>query len=67
MLDVSLDGFLSLYNADRGGTKDDMKVPGGEVGDRIRKLMEARKEVIVVVQAAMGEEAVIEAKEVKEV
>jgi len=66
MLDVSQDGFLSLFDADGGDTKDDVKVPAGEVGDKVRKLLEARKEVMVIVQAAMGEEAVIEVKEVKE-
>jgi len=67
LLDVSRDGFLSLFNAEDGDTKDDVKLPGGETGKKIQKLMEARKEVMVVVQAAMSEEAVIEVKEVKEI
>lgn len=36
-LDISEDGFLSLMD-DNGATKDDVKVPEGEVGDRIHKL-----------------------------
>lgn len=36
-LDVSDDGFLSLM-ADDGEQKDDVKVPDGEVGDKIEKL-----------------------------
>jgi hypothetical protein len=36
-LDVSDDGFLSLM-ADDGETKDDVKVPEGEVGEKIDKL-----------------------------
>jgi translation initiation factor 5A len=36
-LDVTDDGFLSLMSDD-GGTKDDVKVPDGEVGDKIKKL-----------------------------
>lgn len=36
-LDVTDDGFLSLMT-DGGDTKDDVKVPGGEVGERIEKL-----------------------------
>lgn len=36
-LDVSDDGFLSLM-ADDGETKDDVKVPDGEVGEKIDKL-----------------------------
>lgn len=36
-VDVSEDGFLSLMSDD-GSTKDDVKVPDGEVGDKINKL-----------------------------
>jgi translation initiation factor 5A len=36
-LDVTDDGFLSLMSDD-GSTKDDVKVPEGEVGDKIKKL-----------------------------
>lgn len=36
-LDVSDDGFLSLM-AEDGETKDDVKVPDGEIGDKIEKL-----------------------------
>lgn len=36
-LDVTDDGFLSLMSDD-GSTKDDVKLPDGEVGDKINKL-----------------------------
>ena len=36
-LDVSEDNFLSLMS-DNGDTKDDVKVPDGEVGEKINKL-----------------------------
>ena len=36
-LDISDDGFLSLMGDD-GDTKDDVKVPEGEVGDKIERL-----------------------------
>ena len=36
-LDISEDGFLSLMGDD-GTTKDDVKVPEGEVGEKIEKL-----------------------------
>lgn len=36
-LDISDDGFLSLMNDD-GDTKDDVKMPDGEIGDKINKL-----------------------------
>ena len=36
-LDVSEDGFLSLMD-DAGNTKDDVKLPEGEAGEKITKL-----------------------------
>lgn len=36
-LDISDDGYLSLMSDD-GDTKDDVKVPDGEVGEKINKL-----------------------------
>lgn len=36
-LDITDDGFLSLMT-DSGDTKDDVKVPEGEVGEKINKL-----------------------------
>ena len=36
-LDITDDGFLSLMN-DNGDTKDDVKLPEGEVGERINRL-----------------------------
>ena len=36
-LDISDDNFLSLM-ADDGAMKDDVKVPEGEVGEKIEKL-----------------------------
>jgi len=63
LLDVSDDGFLSLM-ADDGETKDDVKVPEGEVGDKIDKLFTTEeKDTNVIVLTAMGEQAAIEAKE----
>jgi len=63
LLDVSDDGFLSLM-ADDGETKDDVKVPDGEIGEKISKLFtEDEKDTNVIVLTAMGEQAAIEAKE----
>ena len=41
-LDVTDDGFLSLM-AEDGATKDDVKVPEGEVGDKIEKLFKTEE------------------------
>jgi translation initiation factor 5A len=63
LVDVSEDGFLSLMSDD-GSTKDDVKLPDGEVGDKINKLFtEENKDTSVIVLTAMGEEAAIDAKE----
>ena len=55
-----------MFDSESGQTKDDVKVPEAEVGEKIRNSMEAKNEVWVVVKAVMGEEAAIEAKEGKE-
>ncbi|RFU78396.1 eukaryotic translation initiation factor 5a [Trichoderma arundinaceum] len=63
LLDISDDGFLSLMNDD-GDTKDDVRMPDGEVGEKINKLFKIdEKDTNVVVLTSMGEEAAIEAKE----
>ncbi|ORZ32974.1 eukaryotic translation initiation factor 5A-2, partial [Catenaria anguillulae PL171] len=56
------DGFLSLMTAD-GATKDDVKVPEGELGDKIQADFDEGKDLLVTVIAAMGEEAAITYKE----
>jgi translation initiation factor 5A len=62
-LDVTDDGFLSLMD-DSGTTKDDVKIPEGEVGERITKMFsEEGKDVNVVIMSAMGEEVAVDAKE----
>ncbi|KAK8159410.1 translation protein SH3-like domain-containing protein [Phyllosticta citrichinensis] len=63
LLDVTDDGFLSLMSDD-GATKDDVKVPENEVGEKINKLfVEDGKDTNVVILTSMGEEAAIDAKE----
>ncbi|KAH7137125.1 translation protein SH3-like domain-containing protein [Dactylonectria estremocensis] len=63
LLDISDDGFLSLMNDD-GDTKDDVRMPDGEIGDKINKLFrEDEKDTNVVILTSMGEEAAVEAKE----
>ncbi|KAF1850742.1 translation initiation factor eIF-5A [Cucurbitaria berberidis CBS 394.84] len=67
LLDVTDDGFLSLMSDD-GTTKDDVKIPDGEVGEKIHKLFtEDGKDINVIVLTAMGEESAIDAKEAPKV
>jgi translation initiation factor 5A len=46
LLDVSDDGFLSLMD-DAGVTRDDLKVPDGEIGLEIRSSIEEGKDILV--------------------
>ncbi|OAQ71206.1 translation elongation factor, IF5A [Pochonia chlamydosporia 170] len=63
LLDISDDGFLSLMNDD-GDTKDDVKMPDGEIGEKINKLFKVdEKDTNVIILTSMGEEAAVEAKE----
>ncbi|KAJ1539664.1 Eukaryotic translation initiation factor 5A [Cladochytrium tenue] len=61
VLDIS-DGFFSLMTAD-GGTKDDCKVPEGDIGNQITSAFEDGKDIVVTIITAMGEEACIAFKE----
>ncbi|OZJ06038.1 Eukaryotic translation initiation factor 5A [Bifiguratus adelaidae] len=56
------DGFLSLMTAD-GSTKDDVKVPEGDLGEKLEADFEEGKELLVTILNAMGEEAAISYKE----
>jgi len=63
LLDITDDDYLSLMKED-GDTKDDVKLPDNEIGQRITKLFkEEEKDVNVIIQTAMGEEAAVDAKE----
>ncbi|CAG8579132.1 8329_t:CDS:2, partial [Cetraspora pellucida] len=52
------DNFLSLMLSD-GSTKDDVRVPEGELGEKLQADFDEGKELYVTVISAMGEEAVI--------
>jgi len=55
------DGYLSLMD-ENGETRDDLKVPEGEVGDEITAAVDADRDVMVTVLGACGEEAVVGTK-----
>jgi len=55
-------GFLHLIKPD-GSEKNDVKLPEGEVGDRIKEFEEAGTDAIVTIISAMNEEAAIAVKE----
>lgn len=61
LIDVD-DGFLSLMNPD-GSTKDDVKLPEGELGEKIQADFDEGKDLLVTIVSAMGEEAAVTYKE----
>jgi len=52
LLDISSDGFLSLMDPTSGNTKDDLKLPAGELGEEIRREFDAGKDLQVTVLGA---------------
>lgn len=61
LIDID-DGFLSLMTAD-GTTKDDVKVPEGELGEKLQADFNDNKELLVTIISAMDEEGVVSYKE----
>ena len=62
LIDISDDGFVTLMN-EKGDTRDDLRLPDGELAQKIRE--EFKREdntVIVTVMSAVGEEAIIACK-----
>lgn len=61
LIDID-DGFLNLMTAE-GSTKDDVKAPEGELGDKLQAEFDEGKDILVTIISAMGEEACISYKE----
>lgn len=61
LIDID-DGFLSLMTPE-GSTKDDVKVPDGELGEKIQADFDEGKDLLVTIISAMDEEAAIAYKE----
>merc|ERR1712076_60837 len=55
------DGYLSLMD-DGGETRDDLKLPDGDVGEEIKKKFDDGETFMVTVLSAIGEEAVVGTK-----
>jgi len=58
LVNVGDDGFLSLMN-DNGDVREDMKLPEGEIGQKIKEEYEGGRELLVTVLKACNEEVVI--------
>jgi len=60
VISISEDGYLSLLKED-DTTREDLKVPEGEVGDKIRGFYDSGDSLLVTVVGAMGTEQVMDA------
>jgi len=61
LLDISEDQFLSLMD-EAGETRDDLKLPGGDIGGQLKKSFDSGEDLLCTVLSAIGEEAVIAIK-----
>lgn len=60
LLSINEDGFLSLMDLDSCETKDDLRVPEGELGEQIKQAFEKDENgILVTVVSACGEEVVL--------
>ncbi|KAG5439529.1 hypothetical protein PCANB_002104 [Pneumocystis canis] len=62
-MDINIDdGFLNLITSD-GSTKDDIRLPEGELGEKIVSDFNEGKDLLITIVSAMGEEAALGVKE----
>jgi len=64
LIDID-DEHLSIMSEDGSNQRSDLKLPAGELGEKIKTLFDEGKNLVVTVQASMGEECVIAVKESK--
>ena len=58
LIDISDDGFVSLMS-DSGDTKDDLKLPENDIGQKIKELFDKGDDILCTVVSAMGEEHIL--------
>jgi len=59
LMDISDDGFTSLLDEDKNETRDDIKLPAGDLGADIKKKFDDEENLKMTVLKAMGEEAIM--------
>ena len=60
LLSITEDGFVSLMDLDTCDTKDDLRLPEGELGDQIKGAYEKDDSgILIAVTAACGEEMIL--------
>jgi len=65
LLNIADDGFISLIT-DNGQTKEDLKLPEGEIGEKLKSEFTEGKDLTVSVLGAMGQEQVVAFKETQQ-
>jgi translation initiation factor 5A len=63
LVDISRDNFASLMD-DNGETKEDLKVPEDEIGEKMRTLLDQGATVSCTVLKAMGMEKIVDCKSI---
>ena len=64
LIDISEDGFLSLLT-EGGEPKEDLKIPPGELGEKLKEEFDEGKDLSVTTIAAMAQEQVTSFREEK--
>jgi len=62
VLDISNDGFLSLMSNENNDTRNDIRLPGGPLGEEIKAKHAAQEQYVVSVLSALGREQVMAIK-----
>ena len=58
-MDIADDGFVSLLDEDKNETRDDIKLPAGDLGTEIKERFDKEEQLKCTVLKAMGEEAIV--------
>ncbi|XP_071840901.1 eukaryotic translation initiation factor 5A-1-like [Apostichopus japonicus] len=61
LLDIDDDGFLSLMS-EGGDTREDIRVPQGDIGDEIKEKHSKDEQILVTILSAMNEEMAVGVK-----
>lgn len=59
--DVTSEGFVALMD-DEGNIREDLKLPEGELGEKIKEDFEEGKDLTVAVLSAMGTDQIMDVK-----
>merc|ERR1711907_749179 len=57
LIDINDDGFCTVMN-EAGDTREDLQLPSGEVGDKIKEAFDSGDEILVTITKAMDSETI---------